>query len=308
MAYLPTDAFQCFTYISENVPSWITRVTELTAHTAKKHAEFSEEYKKLALTQQPQRPRKNSSFHSIRPGSELRADRALSGDEDAASAISSEGAGVLPRQQLIIYYDGHTQKELEQVGRDIGAARNSLRKGKMSPAIARGRCREPYVDLTSPRNCFSSWSPEALHSPQLANYNSIRVQAQPPRSTQKEDSFDFTDRHLASVQSLCETAAHRFIRCGNCSAQLKTILAKFDLVLGMAKNEVDRLNAEKQVDPGDETAELELISLAVLKPVDVAEDGMAPDPGSAAIEVDDSLSDSSVSIDITAFRSSRFRT
>ncbi|KAH8705442.1 hypothetical protein BGW36DRAFT_13526 [Talaromyces proteolyticus] len=321
MAYQPMDAFQCFTSISENVPSWITRVTDLATYTAKKHTEFSEEYKKLALAQQTQqRRRKNSSVHSIRPGSELRADGSLSGlqtsqvvlvevakpsstgskrNGDAASVLSGEGSRVLPRQQLIIHYDGHMQKELEQVVRDIGAARNSIRKGKMSQVM-----RRPNLTM----EMFRSRSRDSLRSPQLATDNFIQVQAEPPRLTQKADSFDSTDKHLETAQSLCETAAHQFLRCGNCSSQLETILAKFDLILETAKKEVGHLSAEKQVDSGIEAAEPELTSQAVLKPVGVAEDGKPLEPGSADIEVDDSPSDSSVSIDITAFRSSRFRT
>ncbi|CRG84382.1 hypothetical protein PISL3812_01674 [Talaromyces islandicus] len=310
MSFHPLDALQCFTSISENVPAWITRVTDLAAHTAKKHAEFSEEYKKLAADSQAQPRRKNSSVHSIRSSSALRIEAAAAAAAALNPQSKREGDGVsIPsdqvsrvsrqRPKVVIRYDHHTQKELEQVVRDIGAARNSIRKGKMSQVM-----RRPNLTM----EMFSRRSRDSLRGPSLPMDSLVRVQAPRETPTQQESSFDFTDKQLEAAQSLCERAAHQFIRSGDCSTQLSTILDKFNLVLNTAREETTRLHAEKAADMGDGMPESETAAASAgFKPIDCGEDGKSPEPGIAAIEVDDSPSDSSVSIDITAFRSNRFR-
>ncbi|QKX58357.1 uncharacterized protein TRUGW13939_05479 [Talaromyces rugulosus] len=299
MAFHPMDALQCFTTIGENVPSWITRVTELAAHTAKKHAEFSAEYKKLADTLPPRR-RKNSSVHSIRSEVAAAAVTQSKRGEDATS-IASDQISRFSRQRprVVIQYDNHTQKELEQTVRDIGAARNNIRKGKMSQVM-----RRPNLTM----EMFSSRSRDSLRNPALPMDSLVRVQAPRETPAQQESAFDFTDKQLETAQSLCESAAHQFIRTGDCSTQLDTILEKFNLVLTATRKEVDRLHAEKPADIDDEKVESETLAApAIFMTVDCGEDGKAPDPEIAAIEVDDAPSESSVSIDITAFRSNRFR-
>lgn len=283
------DALQCFTSIRDNVPAWMTGVSDLVAHTARKHAEFAEEYKTATQPGSGRRRRKNSSVHSIRPSSDLKADiqRAESRRtrEDAASVVTADGALVLrTRYNVVIRYDGHTQQELEKVVRDIGTARNNIRKGKMSLMM-----RKPSMGIEMYTN---------------------RKASREGRRIQRESPFDFTDKQLELAQSLCETAAHQFLRCGDCATELENIQEKFHLVLETASNEVSRLRAEKELTPTDAHTDIEkspAAPVAVGKPVDTTDDGKPPEPGAATIEVDDSGSASSVSVDITAFRSSRFR-
>jgi hypothetical protein len=71
MASRPSDdPLDCFTFLAENVPSWLSRVSELAHHTAARHIEFSAEYVKLAGIGNsrvlPQRRRKTSSLNSNR--------------------------------------------------------------------------------------------------------------------------------------------------------------------------------------------------------------------------------------------------
>ena len=60
----PMDALGAFTYSADNVPDWITQVINLAAHTAAKHAEYTEAGKKYATPAKPYR-RKNSPVCSI---------------------------------------------------------------------------------------------------------------------------------------------------------------------------------------------------------------------------------------------------
>lgn len=312
MAAQPVDALQCFTSLHDNLPGWIARVTDLAAHTSKKHAEFSEEFKRLAQAQpnyykqQHHRRRKNSSVHSIRPGSEMRATRKTADDASstASSFAAAEGAmdGSRPRRPLVIYYDTHTQTELEQMVRDIGAARNNLRKGKMAQMMRKSSL---ALDL------FTSQSRHSLRQMQLPTDSFRRTR--PAATEQKETAFDFADKQLEIAHILSESAAHQFLRFGECKKSLDDITAKFNILLEMSNNEVCRLRAEKEREPEVQNADEQCPAsplkerMASLKPVDSLNDEKSPDPGTAAIEVDDAASDSSIDIDITAFRSTRIR-
>ncbi|OKL58221.1 hypothetical protein UA08_06531 [Talaromyces atroroseus] len=284
MAGHPVDALQCFTFLIDNVPCWISRVTELAAHTSRKHAEFSEEFHRLARSQPQQSPRRreNSSSSSVHTKP---APSKQSGDE------------VRPIRPLVIYYDSHTQAQLEQTVRDIGAARNSLRKGKMSQTT---RIASLSLDMFT-----TSQSRDSPH-PMVESYRRTR----PVETDQKETAtFEFAEKQLEIAQSLSEFAAHQFLRCGDCREELEEIIAKFSTVLEMAGNEASRLRAEREErQRTDGSLSLkEHIAASSLQVSDLFNDDKAFEPGIAAIEVDDAASASSISIDIAAFRSNRFR-
>ncbi|EEA28532.1 hypothetical protein TMatcc_003136 [Talaromyces marneffei ATCC 18224] len=311
MAANPMDALQCFTSISDSVPSWITRVTELAAHTSRKHAEFSEEFKHLATTNSQlsslQRRQKNSSVHSIRPGSDLLL-KPSGVALDASSNVSGDPSLVVRvRRQLVIYYDSHTQAELEQTVRDIGNARNSLRKGKMSQLMRKSA---NGLDMF-----VASRSREPLRGMQLPPLDGFRRRAAgalitttTTTTSQNESAFEFADKQLDIAQSLCETAAHQFLRRGDCAKELEDMLAKFKTVLQTATQEATRLREEKEQEAEEQQQTNGSPTYSSrFKPFHAVEDDKPPEPGSATIEVDDTVSDSSISIDITAFRSNRFR-
>jgi hypothetical protein len=73
------------------------------------------------------------------------------------------------------------------------------------------------------------------------------------RSAQKGTPFEFADEQLELAQSLCETAAHRFLRSGDCLKDLEDIQQKLMLVLEVAKSEVNRLMEEKTLEVGKAT-------------------------------------------------------
>jgi hypothetical protein len=356
MALVSVDALYCFSYITENMPLWMSRVNGLAVHTATKQAEFSDEYQKLTHVQV--RRRKNSSCHSIRPVQENEPDSQQDasvppegdatdstakatpapntrkrGTEQAPSIQSADGPQVIRiRHNVVIHYDGHTQKELEQVVRDIGSARNNIRKGKMTQLMKRPNL---ALDMFSKRISLR----EASRS-LGAGSDGTRPSAMATirsRNVHKETSFDFADKQLELAQSLCEAAAHQFLRCGDCSTELENIQQKFKLVLETAESEVERLVEEKKLEEKKleekklEEEKLEEKKSEGKKPVEVkpeekkleegkmaetpeqksAEKPVVPaadkpaDPDLPAIEVDDD-SGSSISIDISAFRSTRF--
>ena len=318
-----------FAYLTENLPSWIVRVTDLAAHTATKHAEFSADYSRLSNVKS--RRRKNSSVHSIRPddlqstadkkdnssdkmdistssrqeqpyGNANKyvhaANRRRRGGIDRGTIKSGENArqAARTRHMVVVHYDSHTQNELEQLVKDIGAARNNLRKSRMA------RMRK------------TSMGGLGMKTP-LVNTRNFRKPPTPtldsngnPSSTEKEPAFDFTDKQLELAQNCCEAAAHQFLRDGDCSSQLDGTREKLKSLLETAKVEAERLEEEEKAkkERGEVEEEPPTKKTSAEK-IKSHESAKSPPPGITAIEVDDDSSASSISIDITAFRSTRLR-
>ncbi|KAI9928378.1 hypothetical protein ASPWEDRAFT_440942 [Aspergillus wentii DTO 134E9] len=305
------DALGAFSHLSDNVPSWINRVSELAAYTAAKNAEYSEAYKKYSKGRKPRR-RKNSSVCSIHTedldkptqdqeeaeeteqteetaGETGSAENPLKrGCDDAFSGTSDGPLNVVSlRHNVIIHYDGHTQQTLEELVRDIGTARNNIRKGKMSqlsaPSLRPGmRNMRPPPSLPGEAD-----SPAAL----LPNIRSARNRGPP-----KGSPFDAADKHLELAHSMCETAAYQFLRVGTCSTELSSVEGKLTTLQRMATSEVERLREEQKQNPREEET-----------PNAPAEDDKPLASADGAIEVDDSSDVSVESIDLTAFRANRNR-
>lgn len=317
----------CFVHLSENLPSWIVRVTDLAAHTATKHAEFSADYSKMSDVKPPRR-RKNSSIHSIRPGDNLStsdkkdasdkmdisttsqhknaafecpskyiqaANRRRRGDIDGGTAKSANNSRVAARARhmVVVHYDSHTQNELDQLVKDIGAARNNLRKARMARMKSSYGGMGMKLPLINTRNGFKKPPSPTLDKSQ---------------SPAKEPPFDMTDKQLELAQNFCEVAAHQVLRDGDCGTQLDSTREKLESVLELAKTEAERVAEEEKAkkERGEEEAEQESkkTETGKIKP-DVST--KSPPSGITAIEVDDASSASSISIDITAFRSTRLR-
>ncbi|KKZ60136.1 hypothetical protein EMCG_05161 [[Emmonsia] crescens] len=360
------DVLQCFTFISDKAPSWVTRITDLAAHTKAKHAEFTAEYARLAASgngaiTKPRR-RKNSSVHSIQPDDmhpSINAAVSKKGskkdskkeDENQEAAViveettedymdpmtllrmskhypndvnqrkrniaTSKSAGtdriVRPRQLVVVHYDSETQSSLEQLVRDIGGARNNIRKGRMSQMMKSGFGFK-FLDAAN------RGKPPIGGGSGAGARNPLDPLSKPTKSLCKETAFDLVDKQLELAQSLCETAAHQFLRCGDCALELEKAKERFSTVLDLARVEVERLKkeAEAEKERKKEEAEKEKEAAEAVQEEDIYSSGSTPmmtkgedekrEPGVvAAIEVDDGSSISSVSIDITAFRSSRFR-
>lgn len=312
-AAFQVDGVQCFTHVTENVPSWIERVSALAKHCAQKHAEFAEEYKKLAHTITPRR-RKNSSVHSIHSSAASRAGvsgtqsaRRRKRDLDEASRVSGELNQVLRnRHRLVIHYDGHTQKELEQFTRDLGIARNNIRKGRITEMM-----RNPSSGLDIVPSAMSS-------SALLARSQQNQALAQSAQGGERQENvFDSVDKQLEAVQNLCETAAHQFLRCGDCSREFEQVQEKLYSIRDSAQDALQRFQEAraKEPPPSEETNAESLVEKIKIKNERSAPSEITPAmpaPASKAtngmsIEVDDAESNSSVSLDLTAFKARRMR-
>ncbi|KAI9038033.1 uncharacterized protein KD926_011371 [Aspergillus affinis] len=315
----PMDALEAFSHLSKNLPQWITRLSELATYTAAKHAEYAEDFKKHAVAK-PRR-RKNSSIYSIRTdegvpdGSTPAAidsknnpsriprkrgtDEASIDDDDHYSYVSA-------RHNLIIQYDGHTQKSLEEMVRHIGTARNNIRRGRMSQLPLGGFSSGAGAFGRSARRNegprLMSSTADVSEDQLLSNIRSARAQKLPGPSMTipKDSSFDVAEKHLELAHSMCETAAYQVLRSGDCSSQLGSVEDKFKSLLDLANKEVKRLEAEQSNTESEDEAEAEAEELAPVKTED------RPPAFSGEIEVDDG-SESVESLDLTAFRATRLR-
>lgn len=341
------DALGAFSHLQSNLPAWITSISDLAAHTSAKHAEYIEAYRRHA-SHKPRR-QKNSSVCSIHtddivpiaqqkgpvsevvevsstsikdePKSPQCAGRKRSAEEASSVDDSDRYALVSTRHNVIIEYDGHTQKVLGEVVRDIGIARNNIRRGRMS-MMPRNGLRPGFRNKTvniGTNNTVNGESP----FPSLASMRSTRAGAGvvavsgSTTSLRKESSFDFADKQLELAYELCATAAAQVLRSGDCGTELDGVEEKFKMLLEVATNEVKRLEEEKakqeeaptpQETPANSPptpAASRLARVQALANNKASSYASADAPG--AIEVDDASLETTESIDLSAFRASRIR-
>ncbi|PWY93912.1 hypothetical protein BO94DRAFT_458480 [Aspergillus sclerotioniger CBS 115572] len=326
------DALAAFTYLSDNIPAWLGRLSELSTHTTAKNAEYAEAYKRHVAVR-PRR-RKNSSICSIRtedlrssaPDTETRPQSSAAetrttvttpntsqhqanvnprkrGAEEAPTLDGSDqGPFVSTRNNLIIHYDGHTQKVLEEMVRNIGTARNNIRKGRMASLPVSGY-RNKMLDRSARLNSLagSLTSSESSEDDVLSSIRKARNQGPPGPRAREHSPFDAAEKQLELVHEVCETAAYHFLRSGDCSADLASVEGKFKGLLDLATNEVRRLKAEQPevpvvqeetptMTPTGTTIEADRQSLSKIDIIEV-------DDGTESVE----------SIDLTAFRANRRR-
>ncbi|KAF7718019.1 Uncharacterized protein PECH_001394 [Penicillium ucsense] len=348
------DALGAFSHLQSNLPSWITRVSNLAAHASIKHAEYSAAYRRHATHKS--RRRKNSSICSIRttdvepiaqrpsPMTES-TDTVAPAEHEPATPLQTAGRKrsaeqtpsiesddrydfVSTRHNVIIEYDGHIQKSLEEIVRDIGIARNHLRRGKMS-MVTRRSPRFGLRHQTSLEGVQTAENESPLSS--LSFVRSTRAGSGLPSmngsmngsaAIAKESSFDFAEKQLELAHSLCETAAYQVLRSGDCGTELDGVEEKFKILFEMAEREVKRLEEEKRQQEEEVTLELKSTQKSVeedgpIKPLTPTAARLARLAAIAAskptttapdtIEVDDASSISVESIDLSAFRASRIR-
>lgn len=309
------DALGAFAYLSDNLPDWITRVTDLAAHTAAKHAEYAEAYKKHATQAKPRR-RKNSSVCSIHTDEQQQGDSTIqdtttpvtSAPEQPTDENSNINNGfdslVSTRHNVIIHYDGHTQSSLEDIVRNIGIARNNIRRGRMSQMSPTG-FRSGMPPLPG-----RGGPPDLM----LSNIRSARNRG-PPGPQNGTSAFDIADKHLEVAHGMCESAAYQFLRSGTCKMDLDNVEKKFRVLLGMAGMEVQRLKEAQDKPPSEQQPQMDAEKMKPelpSTPSAVAEPTAKPrtSPSGSAngpIEVDDGESNSDESIDLTAIRANRMQ-
>ncbi|KAJ9613038.1 hypothetical protein H2200_002979 [Cladophialophora chaetospira] len=261
------DAHSSFVYLVDHLPKWQATIDSLSLYTTEKNAEFAAEYARLLNEAKPKR-KKTASMSSIHTADEREAvDDQVNGTDsvDALSlpdprqinpleagnrylyaqarrkrkpgpSIRSGASGPQKyrnRNHVVVFYDGYLQEQLDTMVKQLGLGRNSLRKGKNALAAATG-FRLPMLSgganrMASPFNDLGSTLTSRSTSALLPLKKPVAVVTVQPNSD--EASFIQADKELEQVQSLCETAAHQFLRDGDCKAELGNIRRKLDALL-----------------------------------------------------------------------------
>lgn len=278
------DALTSFTHLIENIPTWLTRLEDLSKYAKEKNAEFVAEYARLVKSARPKRIKSPSvcSIHSnkksvhlpdtdpskelgVRSPSEVEIDPLEAGTRHIYAeqvqrkrkpnaSLRSGASGPQKsrsKHQVVIHYDAHIQDEFDAMVKVIGIARNNLRKGKNALTASRGfqlpNLSKRYDTLASPSldniRSLSKYRSTGM-SPGASKFNLRTTSAQP----QDEDDAAFinSDKVLEQVQSIYETAAHQFLRHGDCPKELEGVKIKLTELLATAKTMAEKLKAKQE--------------------------------------------------------------
>ena len=291
------DALQSFTLLADNIPQWITRLDDLVTKCEIQYERFTRitANGEVKLT----RKKKHDSTESLRPERETAVPGTLARDEDAATAAApvphdlallssvpspldasdpltaihalhrkrragsdlSGGPCVQTpyrsKSMVIVYYDSEIQSAFEALVRNIAGARNNLRKGRNTATfkarmatIGMGPAAVPSVKgvgdfpILDPKMMLSSLG---------------RSRPDRPSGTNATKGFEDADRDLDEAQSLCERAAHQFLRDGDSHTEIEGTRKRFLNCAAIAKVELERLRredeAEKAQDKEDRAGE-----------------------------------------------------
>ena len=331
------DARQSFTFLADNLPSWISKLNELSAQVADRRSEFQ------MLTQEADflaRRKKNGSTESLRPRDAGEIDKPapittqaseppyqINIDPDSKhffrearrkrkpGSLISGASGqqkYRSRSMIIVYYDSAIQEGFELLVKNIGSARNNLRKGKTAASF-----KSRMASLGMDENSFASGGDFGMLNPKRMQPRFTRSRDGP--FVVANDPFDHADKDLETAQSLCELGAHQFLRDGDCTEELVGAKQRFEACLIVAEQELGRLNEEErkekereeqqQVEEKEGMEHMDSQPQVVRTTVEIQ---LQPPKHlnnfsgtCGAIEVDDDSDASSVHIDLSAFRSTR---
>lgn len=342
-------ALACFRTIRDLLPARIAEVNDLSTHVLTKRDEFAQEFQ----TRQLQRRRRTRSIGSEPTGEgEVTAPTSFTRHQSAdqcshsitrqklrlpassqppsyhsqplsTSTIESRFDGESTQaaqdrrlaqsgKNRVVTYDGYTQQVLERLVREIWSAKSSIRTARISDSMKTG-----FRGRNHPR-AFIGKSYRELLSSRKADSTVVDDETEKER-TKNARIFDFVENQLDIAQNICESAAHQFLRQGDCTHELDVVLGIFDLVLEASTNATQRLETEEesrrleeqQAQENERQRELEEAAATAMDALVCADD---PDVklkrlsklDDNILEVDDDSSASSVSIDISAFRLTRF--
>jgi hypothetical protein len=351
------DPLTAFTNLTTVLPQWISELHSLSEYASKKHEFFVAEYARLLANAQPKQKRVRSpSLCSLHTNDDPPDERAQV-ETDGTEPSRSNSAGISPfepgnkylyaqarrkrkpgssvrssasgppkfrsKHKVIVYYDKYIQDQLDIMVKKIGGARNELRKAKTANIANQGfqlpRLGRRYDTI------LPSWAREDLKLPTPVSEKSAIAPEQSPDVTAfdpvADSTFASADHGLEAVQTICETAAHQFLRDGDCRTTLDSAPKKLDSVLELANKATQQLEEAAKKKKESETEQVSHLAESDATCEKPSTEGvgskLAPsvgDPvqplglGTMEIEVDDNSDDgSTIDIDIIRFRMARNR-
>ena len=319
------DAQASFTHLTENVPSWLSKLETLSAQVAEQHAKFS---KLTTRTEIKLARQKSSSMESLRQEEKATkvdthadstppepptsypspsplqniANDVLAVTEarrkrkpGSALSLASGPQKYRHRTMIIVYYNSDIQDAFELLVRNIAGARNNLRKGRTAANFKKHLA---SLDMGLPP--FFAGGESGLD---------FKIERPTKTLSSEADNdcaaFDAIDKDLENAQMLCERAAHQMLREGDCKEEILGTKNRFLNSLKLAEQELDKYRAEEAEEAPDEppTAtpvhfdpEIKTV-VTTVKPIEFA--------GIGSIEVDDRSDVESFHIDLSAIRRTR---
>ena len=155
------------------------------------------------------------------------------------------------KQMVVIYYDAQVQIQFEAMVQALGAARNELRKARQADSLSRGLALPRLTRRRDQTHSALSNTPLQETKTSTPLDLSDKTDANSPQSNtlldaHADSTFLSIDKDLESVQTLCETAAHQFLRDGDCKIELDASLAHFESVIKIIKQVKTQLEKEKR--------------------------------------------------------------
>ncbi|KAG9193118.1 hypothetical protein G6011_03153 [Alternaria panax] len=259
-----SDIEKSFAYLQDSIPQWLQDI----AGVADKVTAMQNDNTKVPISQSPFAKPRTDSTASIRPALD-----AIPEDAAPSNATPADALRHRPRTMVVVSYDGDMQKSFELLVRAIGTGRNMLRKAKME-----ARMNEMATQAESSEEDDDMDDDDGEADLSRINYrarmSSLRARSAARRSGRLGVSsgvntpaalFDTSDRTLEQAQELCEKAAHLTLRDGDCRKELDGVRENFEIMLEMAKVEVEKCNARKAQHPPElqahETSDTSMSSL-----------------------------------------------
>lgn len=136
--------------------------------------------------------------------------------------------------------------EISDIGSDHCAAKARLPNGDTNNMTPRSST--PHRISTSQDNGKSSPTPSPLLSgpfrPSMAAWSSLSQHGKQAETKQKSSILDELDKSLELVQSMCEHAAHLFLRVGDCSDEIVNIKERLMTTKATAEKELQAILEE----------------------------------------------------------------
>lgn len=331
---VPSASLDSLVHLVDTIPDWLTQLNGLAAQVVEQQSRIPQipHYPGFGLAR-----KKHDSTESLRPKQKNvgEADDAaiivneisLPSGPSRPSSPHKDGAMFLQevrrkrkpnsccsgasgpqryrtRSMIVVYYDSMIQEAFEQMVRNIAAARNQLRKGRAAVSF-----KARMASLGVKENSCATTEDITMLNPKVARSTG-------PRSTRTNlddlsaaavHIFEEADNHLEAAQSLCEVAAHQFLRDGDCDEEIQGVRMRLDNCLRLAQKET------KSWRPKEEGAEGKVKDSCYSGPnvvnmtdkVDLRVAKSVNCDNICGIEVDDTSDTSSVHIHLDAFRRAR---
>ena len=163
------------------------------------------------------------------------------------------------RSAFGVYYDSYVQAFFDELVRFVSSNRNLMRKAKMASKVAQiKRMAEMEVASDADRNADERRALDALPSLMYMktwNYGSnsgSKVEGEAERARRlvakaPPDVYETMDKSLEALQSMCENAATRFLRDGECYEEIRRTLDRLGELLAAATKEKERVLREDPV-------------------------------------------------------------